>query len=85
MKEFEYVIKNESGIHARPAGLLVKQAQRFQSQVTVMRGSKNADAKKLFPLMGLCIKGGDKVKVKANGPDETEAIQVLEDFFKNNL
>ena len=56
MKEFKYVIRDEVGIHARPAGLLVKEAQRFSSAVQIRRGDRTADGKKLFALMAL---GGD--------------------------
>jgi phosphocarrier protein HPr len=85
IKKFEYVIKDECGIHARPAGLLVKQAKLFKSNITVIKGEESADAKKLFALMGLCVKKDDKVNVTADGPDEAEAIQAVEDFFNKNL
>ncbi|WP_312433432.1 HPr family phosphocarrier protein [Lacrimispora sp.] len=85
MKEFEYIIKDENGIHARPAGLLVKQAKQFQSDITATKDDDSADAKKLFALMGLCVKAEDKIVIKADGPDELEAIQILEDFVKKNL
>lgn len=48
MKSFDYTIKDEIGIHARPAGLLVKCAAEFSSAVTISKGEKNADAKKTF-------------------------------------
>lgn len=85
MKNFEYVITDENGIHARPAGLLVMQAKQFKSQITVTKDEKSEDAKKLFALMGLCVKKDEKVIVTANGSDETEAIKALEEFFRKSL
>ena len=56
MKKFEYVIKDEVGIHARPAGLLVKEAKKYQSKVSITKDGKSAEATKLMALMGLGVK-----------------------------
>ena len=56
MKTFEYVIKDEVGIHARPAGLLGKKCKEFASTVTIAKGDKEAVATKLMALMGLGVK-----------------------------
>ncbi|HJB28155.1 MAG TPA: HPr family phosphocarrier protein [Candidatus Blautia faecavium] len=85
MKEFTYTIKDEIGIHARPAGLLVKTAKKFQSKVTIQKGEKSADASKLMALMGLAVKCGDEVKFTIDGPDEEAAAAELEQFMKENL
>ena len=58
MKTFEYVIKDEVGIHARPAGLLVKEAKKYESRVTVSKDGKSAEATKLMAIMGLGVKCG---------------------------
>lgn len=85
MKEFKYVIKDELGIHARPAGLLVKCAQKFKSDITVSCGGKTADAKRLFNLMGLNVKKGDSVTVSVIGEDEESAKESVMKFFAENL
>lgn len=85
MQEFTYEIKDPIGIHARPAGLLVKQSSRFQSEITVIKEGKEADAKKLFALMSLAVKCDDKITVKISGDDETTAKEELEKFFRENL
>lgn len=85
MKQFQYTITNANGIHARPAGLLVKAAQGFASAVRLTRGEKSADLKRLFGVMGLNVKAGDTVSVSAEGADEEAAIQALETFFRQNL
>lgn len=85
MKSFSYEIKDAVGIHARPAGLLVKEAKSFQSKTLLQKGEKSADLTKLMALMSLGVKCGDTVTVSAEGPDEDAAIAVLEAFFKQNL
>ena len=85
MKEFNYTIKDELGIHARPAGLLVKEASKFQSQISLEKNGKTGDAKKIFAVMGLGVKQGDTVLVKIEGTDEDVASSALESFFENNL
>lgn len=85
MKEFNYVIKDELGIHARPAGLLVKEAGKFQSAIKLKKGDKEADAKRIFGVMGLAVKNAEEITVSADGADEAEAIAALEAFFNANL
>ncbi len=58
MQNFSYTITDENGIHARPAGIFVKKASAFSSEITVTLGDKSASAKKLFALMGLGAKKG---------------------------
>ena len=85
MKEFKYVITDPEGIHARPAGIPVKQAAGYQSDVKIAKGEKSADAKRIFGVMGLGVKNGEEVTVTADGADEDKAIAELEAFFKENL
>lgn len=85
MKEFTYKICDELGIHARPAGLLVKCAGQFSSEIIIYNGEKSADMKKLFALMSLAVKRGDTVRVTMSGSDEDSACTQIEGFFKNNL
>ena len=85
MKEFNYKITDNLGIHARPAGLLVKEASKFDSSVTIECNGKTGDAKKIFSLMSLGVKCGNTVTVKIDGTDENSAADELESFFKNNL
>lgn len=61
MQKFEYTIHQENGIHARPAGLLVRKAQSYQSSATIIHEGKSADMKHLFTLLGLNIKQGNSV------------------------
>lgn len=85
MKVFTYTVKDELGIHARPAGLLVKEAAKFSSAVKIAKGEKGADAKKLFALMGLGVKNGDEITVTCEGADEDAAAEALQAFISANL
>ena len=78
MKEFTYVIKEELGLHARPAGLLVKEAKKFQSATTLAAKGKTAAAGKLIAIMSMGVK-------QVEGPDEDAAFEALEKFFQENL
>ncbi len=85
MKTFDYTVKDELGIHARPAGLLVRTASTFKSSVTLKKADKEADLKRLFAVMGLSVKKADTVTVVINGEDEDEALKAIKLFFEGNL
>ena len=85
MKKFEYVIKDEVGIHARPGGLLVKEAKKYQSKVSITKDGKSAEATKLMALMGLGVKCGENVEVSVEGADEDTAFEGIKAFFEANL
>ena len=67
MKQFSYIIKDEIGLHARPAGLLAKEAKKYQSTVTLSCKGKSAAASKLMAIMGMGVKHGDNVEVTIEG------------------
>ena len=85
MKSFQYVITDAVGIHARPAGILVKEAKKYESKIVLKKGEKQADITKLMMLMGLGVKCGEEVTVEVTGADEDEACAAMEAFFKENL
>ena len=85
MKEFNYTITDEIGIHARPAGLIVKKAKEFAATTTITKDGKSAELRKLMAVMSLGVKQGDTVTVTAEGDDENLAIAALEELFKNQL
>lgn len=85
MKTFNYTIKDEVGIHARPAGLLAKKAKEFESTITIQKGEKSVNATKLMMLMGLGVKCGETVTITVEGSDEEKASAEMEAFFNENL
>ncbi|MCM1173999.1 MAG: HPr family phosphocarrier protein [Blautia sp.] len=85
MKEFQYVIQDPVGLHARPAGLLVKQAAGFQSKITISGNGKSCDAKKLIMLMSLGLTQGTEISCRIEGEDEEAAFEAIRKFFTDNL
>ena len=85
MRQFTYILKHATGIHARPAGLVVQEAKKYDCKITLTVGEKVADAKGLFSVMGLSAKGGDSVKVTCDGVEEDMACMALEKLFMQQL
>lgn len=85
MKTFSYTIKDEVGIHARPAGQLAKLAKEFSSTVTIEKDGKTANATKLMILMSLGVKCGDTINVSIEGADEENAYESIKTFLEENL
>lgn len=85
MKTFSYTIKDKTGIHARPAGLISKLAKSFESDVTIEKDGQEINAAKLMMLMSMGVKFGDTVKVTVNGADEDEAFEKIKALFEENL
>lgn len=85
MKEFELVVTDPQGIHARPAGLLVKEAKKFESNISVFKGARKGNLKKIFTVMALGVKQGETIKVQVEGADEEQAASTVEAFLKENF
>ena len=85
MREFHYVIKDAQGIHARPAGLFVKEAAACECNVTIAKDGKEVDAKRILGVMGLGAKQGQEIVLKTEGVDEEAAMERLSAFLKENL
>ena len=85
MKEFEFVVTDPQGIHSRPAGLLVKEAKKFESNISVFKGARKGDLKKIFTIMALGVKQGETIKVQVEGADEEQAASAVEAFLKENF
>ena len=85
MKEFQYVITDPLGIHARPAGELIKELSRFRSTITLARGEKTVDTRRIFALMGLAVKQGDRIVIRAEGEDEEEAIEAAKKILTSKF
>lgn len=82
MAEFTYVIKEKEGIHARPAGLLVKAVKAAGCAVTITKGERTVDAAKLMAIMSLGVKKGEEVTVAA---DNEKVLEELKQFFEDNF
>ena len=85
MKEFQYTVKDACGIHARPAGLLVKTVKGFASSATLEKDGKSCDMRKLMALMGMGVKQGETVTIKVEGDDEDAAAAAVQKFLTENV
>ncbi len=85
MMKFDYIIKDELGIHARPAGLIVKEATKFGSSITIQKGDKSVDAKRLFALMSLGAKKAESISLTFEGEDEAAAYEAIKVLLEANL
>ena len=85
MKECTYTITDPEGIHARPAGELVKVAKEFSCKITLTKDGKSGDCKKIFGIMGLAVKSGNEIVINFDGEDEDAAYDKISAFMKENL
>lgn len=85
MKEFKYVIKDSEGIHARPAGELVKAVKPFACSIKISKDGKSGDCRKIFGIMGLGVKCGEEVLMTFDGEDEEAAYETVSKFMQENL
>ena len=81
MRSFMYTIKAPVGMHARHAGMLVKETSRYQSDITFTKGDRSVNAKGILALMGLGVIQGDLVKITVEGEDEDIAAMELKNFM----
>ena len=77
MREFSYVITDAQGIHARPAGQLVKLAAAYPCKVTIAKDGRSVDAKRIMGVMSLGVGQGADVTISAEGPDADDAIAAI--------
>lgn len=78
-------IVNKQGLHARPAGVFVKEMANFQSNITIINGEKKVNAKRVMQLMTACIKCGTEIELQCEGPDEAEMLQKAIELIKSGL
>lgn len=85
MQTLKYVIKDDIGIHARPAGQLVNLAKSYQSDMKITKDDKSVNLKSVLKVLGLAVKKDNEVIIEIEGEDELLAIAEITEFFKNNL
>ena len=69
------VIKNPSGLHLRPAGVLCKEALRYKSKISFKVRTTTANAKSVLSVLGACVKSGDEIEFVCEGPDEVGIVE----------
>ena len=78
-------IKNLTGLHLRPAGILCKEAMQFKSHITFRYKENTANAKSVLSVLGACIKSGDEIELVCEGEDENEALESVLKAIENGL
>jgi phosphocarrier protein HPr len=79
------VVINPQGLHARPADLIVKAANRFQSKVEIIKGHERVDAKSILAIFTLAALAGTELVVEADGPDAQDAVAALCELFERGF
>ena len=83
MVSFDYLIHDAMGLHARPVGLVVKAVKPYQdSQITITHNGRQADAKRMFAVMGLQVKQGETITVAVQGGDEQKIAEQIRGIFE---
>ena len=85
MKSFSFTVKDELGIHARPAADIAKLVGKHKSDVTIATATKKANGKSVLMLTTLGAKNGTEVTLTVSGEDEEEVFTQLDDMFKNHF
>ncbi len=81
----KFKIKNTQGLHARPASIFVKIANKYEAEVTVKKGSEIVSGKSIMGLMTLAANHGSTIEIQANGPDAQNAVEELEKFLATDI
>ena len=79
------VIKNPTGLHLRPAGILCKEAMQYKSLITFHYRNNTANAKSVLSVLGACIKSGDEIEFVCDGEDEEEALEAMVNAVESGL
>ena len=85
MLSHKVTIKNPTGLHLRPAGILCKEAMKFKSLITFSFRNSTANAKSVLSVLGACVKCGDEIELVCEGEDEEEALKTLVDAIEGGL
>ncbi len=78
-------VKNPTGLHLRPAGLLCKSAMDWKCKITLKFNDYNANAKSVLGVLGACIKTGDEIEIICEGEDEEEALNMIINLIESGL
>ena len=78
-------IKNPTGLHLRPAGILCQEAMNFKSLITFQYRGNTANAKSVLSVLGACIKSGDEIELVCDGEDEEKALREMIELIESGL
>ena len=85
MYEIEAILSNETGIHARPASMFVKESSKFKSNIKILKEDKEYIAKSILSILSMGAVKGDTIKICAEGEDEKEAVEALKQLIDSKF
>lgn len=86
MMEAQVTLMNQSGLHARPAAQFTQKAGQFkETKVKIVKESQEVDAKSILSIMSLGLSSGTTITIRAEGPDEAEAVKVLAELVESGF
>lgn len=85
MTKQNVIVKNETGLHLRPAGILCRTAMLYKSHITLKHKDTTANAKSVLGVLGAGIKAGYEIEIICEGADEQEALEALVNLFESGL
>ncbi|MGE4504229.1 MAG: HPr family phosphocarrier protein [Desulfovibrionaceae bacterium] len=81
----QVVVANQLGLHARPAGVLAREAQRFQANISIVQDGQEVDAKSILDILTLAAGQGSALELRAAGHDAENALNTLEALFRSRF
>lgn len=85
MTKQKVIVKNQSGLHLRPAGILCRTAMLYKAHITLSYGDTTANAKSVLSVLGAGVKTGDELEITCEGVDEQEALEAMVELFESGL
>lgn len=79
------IVKNATGLHARPASLLVKEASKYKSDITIVKNDQAGNLKSILGIMAIAASKGEEIEIKVDGSDEKEALEAIITLFESNF
>lgn len=83
MKMDKVILKNEVGLHARPAALLIKEASKFKCDINIIKNHKCFNAKSMMAILAMGACKDDELTISAEGEDEFEAVKSIKNLIAN--
>ncbi|MEG0307994.1 MAG: HPr family phosphocarrier protein [Clostridium sp.] len=83
MKQDSVIVKNEVGLHARPAALIVKEATKYKSKINIIKGENSYNGKSIISVLSMCAIKNDELTILAEGEDECEAVSAIKELIAN--
>ncbi len=79
------IVQNRAGIHARPAAIIAQTANKFESEISLLRDDAEVNAKSIMGVIAMGAGYNTQLTLRADGPDETEAVEVIEELFNSKF